>query len=256
MDAHFAIQSTSGSEAHAARGPLGLHVALIMDGNGRWARARGLPRSAGHAAGAAAVEPLVRAAPALGIDRLTLFALSADNWHRPAEEVDAIFELLISWLESRADDCRADGVRLSVIGRRDRIPERLLVAIERAESITAGATRLRLRLAVDYSARDAILRAARVFNVQAARDGTRESFGRVLARAIHAGPDAWDVDLLVRSGGERRLSDFLLWECAYAELVFSDRPWPEFDVAELTRAVEAYHARERRFGRLGAKDVG
>lgn len=258
MDGDFVMQSMAGRPVDSTR-RRDLHVAIIMDGNGRWAEARGLSRGAGHAAGAVVVEPIVRAAPDLGIARLTLFALSSDNWSRPASEVDGILELMISWLEARTDACREEGVRLSVIGRRDRLPERLLVAVERAEQVTAGGTRLHLRLAIDYSSRDAILRAARWFNVHAALEGTREGFGRVLSLASHAGGQASDVDLLVRSGGEQRLSDFLLWECAYAELVFSTRMWPDFDVAELTRAVDEYHRRDRRFGGTHAareKDVG
>ena len=227
----------------------GLHVAVIMDGNGRWARARGLPRRAGHAAGAAAVEPLVRAAPALGIARLTLFALSSDNWSRPEEEVDAILDLVRVWLDARADECVREGVRVTVIGRRDRFPGATLEAIERAERITAAGSALNLRVAIDYSARDAIVSAARHFHVAAALEG-RDGFGRVLAQASHAGPEACDVDLLVRSGGEQRLSDFLLWECAYAELVFSDKLWPDFGVTDLEQAVAEYRRRDRRFGQV------
>jgi undecaprenyl diphosphate synthase len=232
----------------------GLHVAVIMDGNGRWAQARGLPRRAGHAAGAAAVEPLVRAAPSLGIGRLTLFALSSDNWNRPAEEVAAILDLVKVWLDARVDMCIEEGVRVSVIGRRDRFPNATLEAVERAERMTASGDVLHLRIAIDYSARDAIVNAARAFHVGVALEGGREGFGRVLSMAMHAGPRAHDVDLLVRSGGEQRLSDFLLWECAYAELVFSTCLWPEFGVTHLEEAVAEFKKRERRFGLLPSMD--
>ncbi len=233
---------------------VGLHVAVIMDGNGRWAQARGLPRRAGHAAGAAAVEPLVRAAPSLGIGRLTLFALSSDNWSRPAEEVDAILALVKTWLDARVDMCIEEGVRVTVIGRRDRFPGEVLDAVERAEQMTAQGRVLHLRIAIDYSSRDAIVNAARAFHVGVALEGGREGFGRVLSMAMHAGPKAHDVDLLVRSGGEQRLSDFLLWECAYAELVFSACLWPDFGVTDLEEAVAEFRKRERRFGLLPSVD--
>jgi undecaprenyl diphosphate synthase len=237
----------------AAQRPInGLHVAIIMDGNGRWAAARGMPRSAGHAAGAAAVEPVIRAAPKLGIGVLTLFALSSDNWTRPSSEVDAILEILREYLDAHLGDLERDGVRLSVIGRRDRLPTPVLEAIERAETCSRAGANLHLRLAVDYSSRDEIVRAARQFHVQRALDGAREGFGSVLAFAN----DASEVDLLVRSGGEQRLSDFLLWECAYAELVFTPLLWPEFDAVQLERAVVEFRSRRRRFGGLSERDVG
>ena len=211
-----------------------LHVAIIMDGNGRWALARGLPRAAGHRAGAEAVRRVVEAAPDLGVGTLTVFAFSADNWRRPAPEVGALMELFARFLERETERCRANGVRLEVIGRRDRLECGLRGAIERAEAATAAGTRLRLRIAVDYSGRDAILAA-----VEGADRASRESVEGIL------GPP---VDLLIRTGGERRLSDFLLWECAYAELVFSRRMWPDFDGADLALAVREFRGRERRFG--------
>lgn len=241
MGRHFMVQSGEGGS--------GLHVAVIMDGNGRWAQARGLPRRAGHAAGAAAVEPLVRAAPSLSIARLTLFALSCDNWNRPAEEVDAILGLVRVWLDARVATCIEEGVRISVIGRRDRFPDAVLEAVERAEAATAPGNVLHLRIAIDYSSREALVHAARHFHVGAALEG-RAGFERVLALASHAGTESHDVDLLVRSGGEQRLSDFLLWECAYAELVFSACLWPDFGVTDLEQAVAEFHRRERRFGQV------
>jgi undecaprenyl diphosphate synthase len=239
---HFAAQRPS----------TGIHVAIIMDGNGRWAAARGMPRSAGHAAGAAAVEPVVRAAPKLGIGVLTLFALSSDNWTRPPAEVEAILELLREYLDAHVVDLERDGVRLSVIGRRDRLPTAVLESIERAEERSRAGTSLHLRLAIDYSSRDEIVRAARHFHVQFALDGARDGFARVLTLAN----DGSEVDLLVRSGGEQRLSDFLLWESAYAELVFTPVLWPDFDVPQLERAVQEFKSRRRRFGGLSERDVG
>jgi undecaprenyl diphosphate synthase len=205
-----------------------------MDGNGRWAVARGLPRIAGHVAGVEAVRRTVEAAPPAGIGVLTLFAFSSDNWRRPPEEVQALMQLLAAYLESETGRCVANGVRLEVIGRRDRLDAALAAAIERAEASTAAGDRLRLRVALDYSGRDAILAAAR-----AACD---LSFGAV-ANAL--GPV---VDLLIRTGGERRLSDFLLWESAYAELIFTRTMWPDFDSTGLEAAVHEFRSRQRRFG--------
>jgi undecaprenyl diphosphate synthase len=225
-----------------------LHAAIIMDGNGRWAVTRGRPRTAGHLAGADAVRRTVEAAPDLGISTLTLFAFSSDNWQRPDREVRALMGLFRRYLATEADRCAANGIRISVIGRRDRLSQVLLRAIEDAEAKTAGKSDFWLRIAVDYSARDAILRAAERWRADVVPP-SREAFSRLLADPPQAGP-APDVDLLIRTGGEKRLSDFLLWECAYAELVFTDRMWPEFGAADLAEAVREFEARERRFGRV------
>ncbi len=217
--------------------PQGIHAAIIMDGNGRWAQERGLPRIAGHRAGADAVRRVVKVSPELGITGLTLYAFSSDNWRRPQKEVSALMLLLSRYLRSEAEELHDSGVRLSIIGRRDRLPGSVTDAIASAESKTAVGRRLHLRIAVDYSARDAILSAA-----ISAKDGvSRESIAQSLAP---------DVDLLIRTGGEQRLSDFLLWECAYAELIFTPRMWPDFDAADLRRAVEEFRRRDRRFGAL------
>jgi len=225
-----------------------LHVAILLDGNGRWASSRGLPRSEGHRAGVAAVRRIVRAAPALGIGTLTLYAFSSDNWGRPANEVVALLDLLEEFLRSDASTCAKEGVRLRVIGRRDRIPPTLAEAIESAERTTASGRALELRIALDYSARDAILRAA-CWMLSSTEVNQRE-FARKLGQVTHAGGPAQDVDLLIRTGGERRLSDFMLWECAYAELHFTPRMWPEFETADLKAALDDFLGRERRFGRL------
>jgi len=227
-----------------------LHVAILMDGNGRWAASRGLSRSEGHRAGVAAVRRVVEAAPALGIGTLTLFAFSGDNWQRPAAEVCALLSLVEEYLREESANCVAQGVRIRVIGRRDRIPPALLSSIEFAERATANCRRIELRLAVDYSAREAILRAA-CWMLSSLEISQRE-FARRLGEVTHAGATSRDVDLLIRTGGERRLSDFLLWECAYAELVFSPKMWPEFGAAELQAALQEFESRDRRFGRVPA----
>ncbi|HEX4001597.1 MAG TPA: di-trans,poly-cis-decaprenylcistransferase [Candidatus Acidoferrales bacterium] len=225
-----------------------LHVAILLDGNGRWALSRGLPRVEGHRAGMAAVRRIVRAAPDLGIGTLSLYAFSSNNWDRPSGEVTSLLGLLESYLRNDASDCAAQGVRLRIIGRRDRIPPSLVEAIETAERTTAGGRKLELRIALDYSSRDAILRAA--CWMVSSLEVTDKEFARRLGQVTHAGGSMPDVDLLIRTGGERRLSDFLLWECAYAELLFTPRMWPEFDAADLAAAVKDFLGRERRFGRL------
>ncbi len=235
------IQSTSREESQS-----GLHVAIIMDGNGRWAAARGLPRLAGHRRGAAAVRRVVQAAPGLGIGTLTLYAFSTDNWKRPPHEVSGLMRLFRRHLDSARPALVRDGVRLTVIGRRDRLPPHVLAAVIAVEAATAAGQALRLRIAIDYSARDTIVHAARRLEGAA----TREAFARRLGHAYGEPHEAPDVDLLIRTGGEQRLSDFLLWECAYAELYFTDRMWPDFNVRDLAAAVCAFSARERRFGGL------
>jgi undecaprenyl diphosphate synthase len=225
-----------------------------MDGNGRWAERQGLPRTAGHAAGARRVREIVRAAPGLGIGTLTLYAFSSDNWARPAPEVRALFALFADYLQDEIGPCQANGVRLSVIGRRDRLPLALRGAIVATERATAHGRRLWLRIAIDYSSRDQILQA--VGEARDLRPLTRERFGALLTRAGRTRRPAPDVDLLIRAGGERRLSDFLLWESAYAELCFSDKAWPDFDGDDLAAAVADFRQRERRYGGLGARSAG
>ena len=217
-----------------------------MDGNGRWAEARGLPRLSGHAAGADAARRVVKAALEAGIGTLTLFAFSSDNWRRPSAEVRGIFSLLASFLRAESANCRERGIRMAAIGRRDRIPRGLIRAIECAEEATRDGGALSLRIAVDYSARDAILAAAS--RLAPGAPPSRDDFALGLsADAGPAGPPP-DVDLFVRPGGEQRLSDFLLWESAYAELVFSQRLWPDFGADDLAAALAEFRSRDRRFG--------
>ncbi len=213
-----------------------LHAAIIMDGNGRWATARGLPRVAGHRAGAEALRRTVEAAPDQGIGTLTVYAFSSDNWRRPPTEVTALMKLFHVYLRHEQARCIEQGVRVSVIGRRDRLPRMLLPVLEDCEKATARGRTLHLRLAVDYSSRDEIVRAAG----RLGKHPTREQLAKALG-----GPD---VDLLIRTGGEQRLSDFLLWECAYAELVFTPVMWPDFDASHLAAAVSEFRSRDRRFG--------
>jgi undecaprenyl diphosphate synthase len=224
------------------------HVAIIMDGNGRWAARRGLPRVAGHRAGIASVRRIVEHASDAGIRCLTLYAFSSDNWRRPSAEVQSIFWLLRAFLRLQTARLRDRGARLEVIGRRDRLPAAALSAIENSERATAGGTGLHLRVAIDYSSRDAIARAA--FSAADALGPRRfmspDLFGPLLTRSLTA--DCGDVDLLIRTGGEKRLSDFLLWECAYAELLFTDRMWPEFYESDLDAAIADFSHRQRRFG--------
>jgi undecaprenyl diphosphate synthase len=229
-----------------------LHVAIISDGNGRWATSRGLPRSAGHRAGAETARSLIEAASRLGIHTLTLFALSSANWKRPAGEVNAILRILHEYLLAETTHCVNEGIRLSIIGRRDRIPATLREVIADAEAATARGTRLHLRLAIDYSAREAIFQAAcKFYKVTELSPG---SFSQVLSE-VHRGSST-EVDLLIRTGGEQRLSDFLLWECAFAEFIFLSKRWPDFTVADLQSAIEEFHRRERTRGALPAELAG
>jgi undecaprenyl diphosphate synthase len=225
-------------------------VAIIMDGNGRWAVARGRPREWGHRHGAEAVRRVVEAAPDLGVRILTLYAFSSDNWQRPAREVSTLMALLRRYLRREAPSLAENGVRLRVIGRRDRLPPTVVAAIESAEAITESGRRMTLRLAVDYSSRHALLEAVRSAVREGACEMQRVDLADLLGRAMNADGPADDVDLLIRTGGEQRLSDFLLWECAYAELCFTPVMWPDFGGAELAAAVREFATRDRRFGRV------
>ncbi|HZN55237.1 MAG TPA: polyprenyl diphosphate synthase [Candidatus Polarisedimenticolaceae bacterium] len=219
------------------------HTAIIPDGNGRWAEARGLPRPSGHKAGADAVRRSVEAAREIGLPLVTLYAFSSDNWQRPRREVETLFSLLRRYLDEETARLREQEIRIEAIGRRDRLPSGILTALERTESQTASGRAMHLRIAIDYSSRDAIARAAdRVPSRSPAR---REDLARALGTP--------DVDLMIRTGGEQRLSDFLLWEAAYAELVFLPVPWPDFERSDLEGALEEFTRRRRRFGAVPAR---
>jgi undecaprenyl diphosphate synthase len=258
MSAERKAQSAKGSVLDFPKRMPG-HVAIIMDGNGRWASQRGRPRTAGHLSGARTVRSVVEHARRAGIPVLTLYAFSSDNWRRPGDEVSALMGLFRRYLAAEVPRCIDTGIRLSVVGRRDRLAPALLRAIESAEEATRHGTDMRLRIAVDYSARDAIVEAASrvaASDVSGRHVGrgkiTRTGFAEALAAASHDHDVVADVDLLIRTGGEQRLSDFLLWECAYAELVFSRRMWPEFTTRDLDAALLEYARRERRFGGIEA----
>jgi len=241
-------ERSPGSVPVRAREDLPRHIAVIMDGNGRWAVRRGRPRVAGHVAGASAVRRTVEEARRLGIEYLTLYAFSSDNWRRPPEEIAALMKLFRRYLAAEVSRCVENGVRLHFIGRRDRLAPELQRQMTAAEEATRGETGLHLRVAIDYSARDVMVRAAGQLDPR--RPATREMFTEALADAMHDSLGAPDVDLLIRTGGEHRLSDFLLWECAYAELVFLDVMWPEFSEGDLNEAIEIFCSRDRRYGGL------
>ena len=215
-----------------------LHVAIIMDGNRRWARARGLPDAAGHQAGVNVLRRIVEAAPEQGIATLTVYAFSSDNWRRPESETSALMALMLAYLDSETEEMVRNGVRFTAIGRRDRLVPGLVAEIERTEMLTEGGDGLNLRVAIDYSGRAAILEAARKFSPE----GSDADFAALVAGA------AGDVDLLVRTGNEQRLSDFLLWECSYAELHFAPCLWPDFGEKDLAAAMAEFRRRDRRFG--------
>ncbi len=226
-----------------------IHVAIIMDGNGRWALGRGLPRAAGHRAGAEALRAVVEAAWDLGVSTLTVYAFSTGNWRRPKAEVLALMALLNRYLAAEFERLIENDIRLTVIGRRDRLPAGLEPLIVRAEAATRQAETLHLRIAFDYSAREAILEAA----LAALSSGalTQEAIGQRLG----GGQCDGDVDLLIRTSGEQRLSDFLLWESAYAELYFTRRLWPDFGPDDLAAALADFHRRDRRYGALSPAPI-
>jgi len=225
-----------------------MHVAIIMDGNGRWAKRRGLPRTAGHVEGAKAVRSAVEVAARAGVDTLTIYAFSAANWARPPAEIAALMRLFGQYLFTETRRCVEQSIRINVIGRRDRLSDSLVRSIEQSERSSASGGGMLLRIAVDYSSHYSIVEAAR----RAGRnvDLNDEAFLRVLHEVDHSAYPAGEVDLLIRTGSEQRLSDFLLWECAYAELYFTDCLWPDFDEQRFRSALEDYGGRQRRFGAL------
>ncbi len=239
-----------GSLASGKTGPAGpVHVAIIMDGNGRWAKARGLPRSAGHKRGADAVKRVIKSAGNLGISYLTLFGFSSENWQRPESEVKDLFGLLRYYLENELAELHGNGIRLRVIGDRERLPPDTVKLIEGAEARTAANTRMILTIALSYGSRQEIVAAARKL-AQECADGKIEAgdideaaFGASLFTA-----DIPDPDLLIRTSGEQRISNFLLWQLAYTELVFTDTLWPDFGAAELEAAIATFRSRDRRYG--------
>jgi len=220
-------------------------VAIVMDGNGRWARRRGLPIAAGHRAGTRALRRTVEAAIDLGVESLTVYAFSTENWTRPAEEVDALMEIFAETIERELPDLAKEGVRTRFVGRRDRAPAELRARMAALEEETAANERLQLWIAFDYGGRAELVAAARRLAEDGVEPGDIDE--EALAARLYA-PDMPDPDLLIRTSGELRISNFLLWQLAYAELVFVDRLWPDFGEADLRSALEDYARRRRRFG--------
>lgn len=227
-----------------------MHIAIIMDGNGRWAVRRGLPRQAGHRAGSKAVDAIVTAAARRHVETLTLYAFSAANWSRPREEVTALFVLFRRYLLTHTRRCLEQDIRLNVIGRRDRLSEQLCRAISNSEAATAHCRGMHLRIAIDYSAQDSLIETCRRLRTEHTVDRAR--FIQCLAQVDRSTAPNAAVDLLIRTGGEQRLSDFLLWESAYAELYFTDCLWPDFDDAQFDQALADFASRDRRFGAVSA----
>jgi undecaprenyl diphosphate synthase len=227
------------------------HVAIIMDGNGRWASARGLPRSAGHKQGIEAVRRAVKAAGEMGIAYLTIYSFSTENWSRPKQEVTFLLELLRRFIRQDVADLHANGVRIKVIGLRSGLEESLVRLLEDAENLTRHNNRLVLQVAFNYGSRQEIaLAAARLAaDIQSGIYGMADISPDLLETYLDTAGTP-DPDLLIRTGGEERISNFLLWQCAYAEFVFLPEFWPDFNEASLQRAVAEFHARERRFGGL------
>jgi undecaprenyl diphosphate synthase len=227
-----------------------MHVAIIMDGNGRWATQRGLPRSSGHIEGAKAVRATVEAAARANVKTLTLYAFSSANWSRPPGEIAALMHLFGQYLFTETRRCVEQSIRINIIGRRDRLSDNLLRSIDQSEKQSAAGSGMLLRIAVDYSSQHSIVQAAKRATSEAQLTGAE--FHRLLHEVDHCAYPAGEVDLLIRTGNERRLSDFLLWESAFAELHFSECLWPDFDERRLHCALEDYGGRQRRFGGLEA----
>jgi undecaprenyl diphosphate synthase len=225
------------------------HVAIIMDGNGRWANQRGLPRNAGHEAGEQALFDTVEGALELGIQDLTVYAFSTENWKRPADEVRFLLEFNESLLLRRLDELDERGVRVRFVGRRERrVPRRLIRRMDESEAQTAGNERMTLRIAFNYGGRVELVDAARRLAEDAASGQLKRIDERALAARLYD-PDMPEVDLLIRTSGEQRLSNYLLWQAAYAELVFTETLWPDFTRMDLAKAVVEYQTRDRRFGK-------
>lgn len=229
------------------------HVAIIMDGNGRWAQDRGMPRPIGHREGSESVRRTVRACRRLGVRALTLYAFSEQNWHRPVHEVEALMELLREFLIGEREELLSNGIRLRMIGRRERLPSRVREVLDAIEAETAELEDMTLTLALSYGGREEIADAARALAMQAVAgeldpDRIDEGLFDAVLPSMEVGP----VDLLVRTGGEQRISNFLLWGAAYAELYFSDRLWPDWTEVDLYAAIESFQTRDRRFGRVSS----
>jgi undecaprenyl diphosphate synthase len=246
--------STAPLPAHPGPAPaVPRHVAIIMDGNGRWAKARGMPRVAGHRRGADAVKRVVRGAGELGIPCLTLFAFSTENWTRPADEVSDLMGLLRHYLRNELEELRKNGARLRVVGKRDGLAPDIVRDIAEAERMTRSNTRIDINICVNYGSRDEIVGATRRLAERAASGDLKpDAIDETLFERELLTAGIPDPDLLIRTSGEQRISNFLLWQCAYAELVFVDTLWPDFGREHLEQAIAEFRKRERRYGGVGA----
>ncbi len=223
------------------------HVAIIMDGNGRWAKERGLPRTDGHIKGQDALRETLRAAAEFGVEALTVYAFSTENWNRPQEEVDALMELLVHAIKVETPELQKEGVRLQAIGDLSRLPEKARTSLKTCIEETAKNSRITLVLALSYSSRDELLRATKnIIKEGRALDNLTEDD---ISQALDTS-ELPELDLLIRTGGEHRISNFLLWQAAYAELYFSSKYWPDFGREALLEALKSYAQRERRFGKI------
>jgi undecaprenyl diphosphate synthase len=229
------------------------HIAIIMDGNGRWAKSRGLPRIAGHRRGVDSVRRIIRSAAELGVPTLTLFAFSTENWARPVDEVSDLMGLLRYYLRHELEELGRNGARLRVIGDRSRLAKDIVQDIVDAEARTRSNARIDVNMCINYGSRDEILRATRILAAKVAAgelSADQIDEGRFERELLTAGVP--DPDLLIRTSGEQRISNFLLWQCAYAEFVFVDTLWPDFGKEHLEQAIAEFRKRERRYGGLGA----
>ena len=260
--ARWRLRGARGAAEPAAGGATARYIAIIMDGNGRWAQGKRLPVAAGHRAGAKTLRRILEHALDLGILEVTVYSFSTENWNRPREEVEALMDRFVEMIESQVPDMHERGARVRFVGRRDGVPDKLVRRIEESEALTAGNTRMTLFIAFNYGGRREILDAAAGL---AAEADAAAAGGRAVAeggpspaditeddlrRHLYA-PEMHDPELLIRTSGELRISNFLLWQCAYSELVFSDKLWPDFSEADLDEALADYARRQRRFGSRG-----
>jgi len=250
-------RSTGGAEP-AAGGATCRYLAIIMDGNGRWAQGRGLPVAAGHRAGAKALRRVLERALDLGLEEVTVYSFSTENWNRPKDEVEALMGLFVEMMDTQVPDMHERGARVRFVGRREGAPDELVRRIEEAEALTAANTRMTLYIAFSYGGRRELLDAAESLAAEyaaSAREGSPAFAEGDLRRHLYA-PEMHDPELLIRTSGELRISNFLLWQCAYAELYFSDRYWPDFGPEDLDAALADYAGRQRRFGGRRAAPAG
>lgn len=231
------------------------HIAIIMDGNGRWARARGLPRSVGHRQGSEAAKRAVRAAAELGVEYLTLFGFSSENWSRPADEVNDLMHLLRIYMRSETAELHRSNIRLKVIGQREQLARDIVELIENAEELTKNNTAITVNIALNYGGRNDILMAASKWAKMCAQEGIEPDFyaAEEYFPSFLMTNQSPDPDILIRTSGEQRISNFLLWQCAYAELFFTPTLWPDFGREDLEEAIGEYNRRDRRFGRVSNK---